>query len=107
MKKIICASILLLCVLSLLCLTACSRFNENWIIGKTSTEIEEKYGAFDAADPDKKNEEGNYVSARCGYLTREKQVGFLGTYPEEYFMIYFDKEGKAYDITHPWYVPGG
>lgn len=109
MKKPVCTVLLLLCILSLLCLTSCSRYDEDWIIGKTSSEIEEKYGTFDVriGGDQMKNKEGNYVSTCCGYLTREKQVGYLGTSPEEYFMIYFDKEGKAYRIEHPWYVPGG
>lgn len=73
-------------------------------IGLTSAEIVEKYGEFDAqrAYSGKNN---LYYKGACGYIVAEAQVGFLGTEPPKYFMIYFDENGIAYkcaDETGGW-----
>ncbi len=87
-----------LCILLALGLHSCShRYDEDWILRKTEAEITERYGDFDS----------RYGESGRGYLTREARVGYLGTDPAEYFMIYFDDEGKAYEVKYPWYVPGG
>ncbi len=80
-------------------------YDEGWIIGKTASEIEARYGSFDL--PGSIAEDGNYYNCGCAYRTKEARVGFFGTDPDEFFMIYFNGEGKAYDIKYPWFVPGG
>ena len=76
-----------------------------WIMGKTADEIEEKYGPFDIRQNREDDGEGNYI--RAGYKTKKERTGFFGTSPDEYYMIYFNAEGKAYLIDEAWYVPGG
>ena len=78
-----------------LCLSSCAKYSEDDIIGLTSSEIIEKYGDFDRkrGTPD---EDGLYRDCACGYLISEEKVGFLGTTPPEYFMIYFDENGVAH-----------
>lgn len=68
-------------------------------IGLTSAEIVEKYGEFDNAHmPPSKD--GLYHKCKCGYIVKEAAVGFLGTEPPEYFMIYFDENGIAYKCAY-------
>ncbi len=78
----------------ILCFSGCEKYTEDDVIGLTSSEIIEKYGDFDRkrGTPD---EDGLYRDCECGYLISEKKVGFLGTTPPEYFMIYFDENGVA------------
>ena len=84
-------------VLITLCFSGCDKeqYTEDEIIGLTSFEIVEKYGDFDRKQgfPD---EDGLYRDCACGYLISEKEVGFFGTTPPEYFMIYFDEDGVAH-----------
>ncbi len=89
----------------LLCLSSCS-YDEDRIIGKTSSEIEAEYGPFDYIYGESVAD-GSYCNAGCAYRTKEAHVGFFGTDPAEYYMIYFDAEGKACKVQYPWYVPGG
>lgn len=71
------------------------KFKEDEIIGLTSSQIIDKYGAFDrkqgSPEPD-----GLYHNCACGYLIEEEKKGFLGTTPPKFFMIYFDNDGIAY-----------
>ncbi len=76
-----------------------------WIMGKTADEIEEKYGPFDIRKDPEDGIEGNYTEV--GYQTKKERVGFFGTYLDEYYVIYFDAEGKAKRIDAAWHVPGG
>ena len=96
----------LLCILLLFMLSGCSKkFNSDDYIGKTSAEIIEKYGKFDYVLGETETE-GLYKSTKCGYIYREKQVGFLGTSEEEYFFIHFDERGIAYECDYG-VRPGG
>ena len=106
MKKTVCTVLLLLCTLCLFCLTSCSRYDEDWIIGKTSSEIVEKYGEFDLCfGKTELRADGNYYNGACGYMTKKIDPGI---YPsDEYYMIYFDEEGKAYKVEPSWYQKGG
>jgi hypothetical protein len=95
MKKYVIAFVILAVVVLLcFCVWNNSRFDESDVIGLTSAEIIEKYGDFDRTEgtPDA---DGLYRNCRCDYLIREKKVGFLGTTPPEYFMIYFNDVGIA------------
>ena len=94
MKRIL--AIVLLALLILCVFSGCEKtYSEDEIVGLTSIEIVEKYGVFDRTQgfPD---EDGFYRDCACGYLISEKQVGFFGTIPPEYFMIYFDEDGVAH-----------
>ncbi len=88
-----------LCGVMLLPLCACGAdpCDEEWLIGKTSAEIIERYGEFDHTHGDP-SEDGLYRNTSCGYLTKDKRAGFFGTSPEEYYMITFDAEGRAVSI---------
>jgi len=95
---------------TLLHLSSCSgyKYKDDWILGKTSSEIEEKYGEFYLSPTDSEYiKDGNYVSCACAYKIREKRVGFMGTDPEMFYRIYFDADGKAYKVDDEWYIPGG
>lgn len=93
MRKIYKLFVALLVIM--LCLSSCSKYTEDDIIGLTSSEIIEKYGDFDRkrGTPD---EDGLYRDCACGYLISEKKTDFFGTTPPEYFMIYFDENGVAH-----------
>ena len=104
MKKQI--TVFLVCAVFLLFLSGCgSEYKESDFIGKTSTQIEAEFGAFDCcgmpADAD-----GSYRNTSCGYTLREPKVGFLGTSDEILFFISFDENGVAYDC-YEGYRPGG
>ena len=93
-------SIFILCVLLSTVLSGCG-YDEEWIIGKTSVEIQEQYGTFYRVEllPDSRYE--GY------YLIKEERVGYLGTYPEEYFVIRFDENGIAVDCYEELGGKGG
>ena len=85
---------------------AALKFDEDWIIGKNSSEIEEKYGEFDFLAVDRESD-GKIYRGKAGYLTKEKYVGYLGTDPEEFYVIYFDSDGIAYKTQKNYMRPGG
>lgn len=91
-KRIIAVTLTVLLLLTVL--SGCAKYSEDDIMGQTSAEIIEKYGDFDRkqGSPDY---DGLYRDCACGYLVSEKKVGFLGTTPPEYFMIYFNDDGIA------------
>ena len=104
MKKYISAIFLIVFCVS--CLIGCGeKYKAKYILGKTSDEIIEKYGAFDSktilAD-----EDGLYRNCTCWYTVKEPRVGFLGTSPEILFFIRFDENGMATDCREG-YRPGG
>ena len=85
---------------------AALKFDEEWIIGKNSSEIEEKYGKFDFLSVDRKSD-GKIYRGKAGYLTKEEHTGYLGTDPEEFYVIYFDSDGIAYKTQKNYMRPGG
>ena len=111
MNKITFRISVLLILLSFIIVTCCScvdeKYDKKWIIGKTSSEIEERYGKFDILLNDEKDENGNYINEGCGYLTKKARTGFLGTDPDEFLIIYFDENGVAYKIKENFPRPGG
>ena len=109
----ICILLLLLFGIVLLC--ACStlptlivarKYDKEWIIGKTSSEIQERYGEFELILCDLcVNEDGNYCKTGCGYMT--KKWSDIATAKDEFFMIYFDANGFAYEFKENYPRPGG
>lgn len=63
-------------------------YNDHWIIGKNISEIEQRYGNYDI--------EG---SLKKGYCVKPTTIDWWGdaTWPQ-YYMIYFDENGKAYKV---------
>ncbi len=94
-KKLV-AFILLVCLFAML-FSACSKhpYDEEWILGKTSAEIEAKYGSFDRQG-NYRQEDGKFYSCRVGYIIKESRVSFFGRTTEELFIIHFNAEGIAY-----------
>lgn len=92
----------------LLCLSSCSKkpYSEEDFIGLSSIEIVEKYGEFDIGPGWHHNpgDDGLYRDCSCGYLVTPERVGFLGTEPAEYFMIYFNEDGIADFCEYRQYV---
>jgi hypothetical protein len=88
--------LLLLAVFFISC--SSNRFDEDWIIGKTYSEIVSKYGEFDICSYPERVVNGMCYGATCGYKTKERITGFLGSSSDEYYMIIFDSEGFAYKV---------
>lgn len=81
-----------------------NKYDSEWIVGKDSSEVRERYGEFDCTYMPI-SEDGLYRS-RCGYTIKEPKVGFLGTSPEVLFFISFDENGIAVECEEG-YRPGG
>lgn len=94
MKSMILKIIPVLCaVLMMFC--GCTRsFDEEWIIGKTASDVIDRYGEFDVQYNDY-FENGTYNGWTGVYKIKDKHVGYLQTYPEETFEIKFDKNNVA------------
>ena len=77
-------------------LFACSQYSydEEWMIGKTSAEIEERYGKFDRREWDYR-EDGLLYGTDAGYIVKESQVSWFGKTTEELFVVRFNQEGVA------------
>ena len=99
----------LLCFLALLFLfvSGCSKYSESDFIGKTAAQIQEQYGAFDLPGASFVSTDSSYQGYGYGYLTKESQVGFLGTTPAEYYFIIFDENSIAVDCYTGYHCNGG
>ncbi len=96
----------LLCFLLIFLLSGCGKkFNSDNYIGKNSVEIIDEYGEFDYVIGEA-NDGGLYKNTKCGYTSKDEQVGFLGTSEEEFYFIYFDERGVAYKCDYG-VRPGG
>ena len=95
MKKIIAFTLIMVLVMSF---TSCTKpkYSEEDFIGLTSKEVIDKYGEFDISDGYPPDDDGVYRNACGGYIVKEEKVGYLGTTPPDYFVIYFDSEGIVY-----------
>ena len=64
-------------------------YNDHWIIGKSISEIEKRYGVFDK----------HFGNSSKGYCVKPSTTDWWGdaTWPE-YYMIYFNENGKAYKV---------
>ena len=97
---------LILSLTFVLALVGCSStYNAEDFIGKTSTEIINRYGPFDCTGMPV-SEDGLYRNCKCGYTIKEPQTGFLGTTPEVLFFISFDENGIATKCSEG-HRPGG
>ena len=83
-----------------------SKYDKDWIIGKTSSEIEDRYGSFDIYLNNEKYG-NNYCETGCGYLTKNGEKGAFGLSTDEFIMIFFDENGVAYSIEENYPRPGG
>lgn len=89
---------ILLTVTLMVCFSACSpsyEYDPDWIIGKTSKEVVERYGQFDNTTM-LPHEDGLYYSSICSYIIVEARVRFLGTTPPQLFSIGFNSKGIAH-----------
>lgn len=78
-------------------------YDDEWIIGKTVEEINEKYGKFDI----KQTELAEGISFSGGYITKEKTYNAIDPEPEQYYKIYFNEDGIAISVKEKWVIPGG
>lgn len=74
-------------------------YDSDQIIGKSSDEIQDRYGNFDFIDA-KFNEDGSYCDGWCGYLTANgiNDIDFymlIAPIYDEYYLIHFDEDGVA------------
>lgn len=76
-------------------------FDKEWIIGKTSLEVEEKYGEFDKRFDGQSS--GSIQHGSGGYLIKEgyKDYALGAEYqvPPTYFLIRFDENGYAIETS--------
>ena len=70
------------------------RYSDHWIIGKTAPEVIERYGSFDLLESSL-TAKGEYRNIKVSYIIKPERVGYLGTYPAEYYSIHFDWRGVA------------
>ena len=74
-------------------------YDDGYILGKTSAEIQDKYGVFDLMEAEF-NEDGLYCDGWCRYLTA-KGINDIDLYMliaptyDEYYSIHFDENGVA------------
>lgn len=79
----------------ILLITGCtSGYRSSEMIGKTSAEIIQQYGAFDYLTMHAEDD-GLYKNCRCGYTIREAYPSFLGRKEEILYFITFDENGIA------------
>ena len=71
--------------------SGCSKYSESNFIGKTAAQIQEQYGAFDLPGASFVSIDSTYWGYGYGYIAKESQVGFLGTTPAEYFLLFLTK----------------
>lgn len=70
---------------------------KNNVIGKTSAEIQERYGEFDNFQMHP-GADGLFRNTSCSYVVIRECVGFLGTTPPYVISIGFDSNGVAYRV---------
>lgn len=87
-----------------LSLFGCGGYDEDFVMGKTSQEIIERYGDFDYleySDVDGYSEEGGlYRNCKTGYVTKTEKGEAV-----EYFAISFDENGIAYKVEKNYTGP--
>ncbi len=93
--------ILALVLLISLCLAGCQKgkYRQKDFIGLTAPQIVEKFGEFDFK-PGEKPGDGLYRDCRCGYLVTKADYSFLGERYDEFFLIWFDENGVAYQCEY-------
>ena len=72
---------------------------KNEVLGKTSAEVVELYGAFDNTGMPA-GQDGLYRNTCCTYIVVEKRVGFLGTTPPKVYSVSFNHNGIAVDVAY-------
>lgn len=79
-----------------LSLWACAQrpYDEEWIIGKTSAEIEEKYGQFQRIS-NPYHEDGLLYRTDAGYIIKKSRVSWHGKTTEVLFVVRFNQDGLA------------
>ena len=83
------------------------RYNKEWMLGKTSKQIQARYGEFDTHTKEV-SEDGLYRDCKCGYYVNADAKQMIGGDPEPpvYLYIKFDVNGIAYDVF-TMNLPGG
>lgn len=79
---------------AVLCSCGGSDYDTDWIVGKTSAQIEERYGPFYQCGMPA-GADGLYRNCRCSLVITPRRAGFLGTSPAEVLAISFDGNGVA------------
>lgn len=85
-------------------------YNEDWMIGKTSLEIEEQYGRFFYPYTSKKDSDGYIRDGKGSYCMKTPTTDAFGQVLEyeQYLFIQFDSNGIAYKTASGkggfWYL---
>lgn len=74
-------------------------YDADWMIGKTSFQIQEKFGQFNYTSADR-NEDGLYYNCECGYYTfRGEGIFYNGVIWQKYLILHFNEDGIVYKIS--------
>ena len=95
--------LVLIGVVAILIYNGIHRYDPENYIGITAEQIIDRYGAFDRY----KYWDGTDTYRYGLYVVKPKQVGYLGTYNEEHFIIRFDENGVAYECEYVVTGAGG
>ena len=76
---------------------SCDRYDEGWILGKDSADIEEKDGEYYNGDT-LKGSDGLIRSQTAWYLLNKPFDAGIGKMPPLYYTIRFDENGVAVEI---------
>lgn len=94
--------VLLVIGLVLVCFQLNYLYHKNWIMGKTSAEIQERYGQFDQTGMPV-SADGLYRGCICSYFVTKERVAK----PLIMFSIGFNKSGIAYECCFEKGPKGG
>ena len=99
LKVLLCIAVMIAVLVAAGCAIykAIRPYDPDDFVGLTHEKIVEQYGEFDVVRS-YHAQTGGYGA--CGYTVEPKRVGFLGTEPPEYFMVYFDENGIAYKCAY-------
>ena len=89
-------SLIIIIVLSVVFIVKHEKYNEKWILGKTTEQVVERYGDFIRYVPTRSTD-GQIQYYIASYTLKPRKVGFLGTYNGVLFSIKFDKDGIAFE----------
>lgn len=75
------------------------KFEDGWVMGNNKEEIVKRYGLFDKLNYKTKNGKETDIIYSAGYLVKKGDFYSSLPTPEQYYLIYFDEQGVAIDIT--------
>lgn len=87
--------IVILCVIFYLLHPTYYKFNDSWIVGRHTSDIQERYGEFDLT-----------TDVYVAYYIYTDNKGFLPDHLKHYYYMYYDNDGIVYKVLDAC-QPGG